>query len=170
MQTMARMAMCSGCVGLSLVVAPVAAQSVSCTIAATPMAFGAYDPSSPAALGPVTATISVQCSVPPGSGNVTGLTMDVGLSTGSSGNYATRRMTSSPPGGTVRYNIYTSAGAAPAIWGDGSGGSATLPLTLPKLTPGQGSRASALAYGYVPSGQDVPAGDYGDTIMVIGTW
>jgi spore coat protein U-like protein len=169
MQVKARWLLCAGCVGLVVAASPVAAQTVSCTVAATPMAFGGYDPSSPTALGPVTSTISAQCSVPPGSGNVSGFALSVALSTGASGSYAARRMSSSPPGSSVRYNIYTSA-APVAIWGDGSGGSVTVPMTFPKLTPGQGGRQSALAYGFVPPLQDVAVANYADTIMVIATW
>jgi spore coat protein U-like protein len=144
-------------------------QTVNCTISATPMAFGNYNPSSTTALGPATSTVTAQCSVPPGSGNVAGFTMSVALSTGSSGTYATRRMTSTPAMDTVSYNIFTSATRS-AIWGDGSAGSVTVPLTIAKLTPGQSGAASAVAYGFVPPLQDVAAADYADTIAVIANW
>ena len=158
------------CAGLALAASQAHAQTVSCTISATPMAFGAYDPSSPTALGPVTATVAAQCSVPPGSGNVTGFTMSLALSTGSSGSYASRRMSSTPAGDTVNYNIYTGASPVATVWGDGTGGSATVPLTIAKLTPGQSGQASATAYGFVPPLQNAAAADYADTIVVIATW
>ena len=144
------------------------AQTVSCAIAATPMAFGVHDPSLPERLGPVISSITVQCSVPPGSGNVSGFTLNLSLSTGGSGTYAQRAMTGTR-GGVVSYNIYTSASAG-TIWGDGNLGSAAVTLTLPRMTPGQSGRASAVAYGFVPGLQDVAADDYADTIMVIANW
>jgi spore coat protein U-like protein len=155
--------------GLALVGAPTAAQTVNCTISATPMAFGTYDPSSTTALGPVTSTIAAQCTVPPGNPITNGFTMSVSLSTGSSGTYTPRRMTSTPPGGTVNYNLYTTA-TATTIWGDGTAGTATVALTIPKITPGQSGAASALAYGFVPPLQVAPPGDYADAISVIAVW
>lgn len=156
--------------GLTLACASAAAQTVSCTISATPMAFGVYDPSSPVGLGPVTSTISVGCSVPPGSGNVTGFTLSLSLSTGSSNTYTERLMTSVPPRDTVRYNIYTSASPSGAtVWGNGVD-SATVPLTIAKMTPGQSGRASALAYGFVAPLQNVASANYADVIVVTANW
>ena len=154
---------------LALAASNVVAQTVSCTISATPMAFGSYDPSSPTQMAPATSTIAAQCSVPPGSGNVTGFTMSVSLSTGSSGSYAARRMTSTPAMDTVQYNIFTSA-TRTSVWGDGTGGTTTVPVTLPRLTPGQSGAASAVAYGFVPPLQDVASAEYADTIAVIANW
>lgn len=155
--------------GLAMACASANAQTVSCSITATPMAFGVYDPASPVGLGPVAATINVGCSVPPGGGNVTGLTVTLSLSTGSSNDYAQRRMTSVPPGYTVRYNIYTSASPSGAVWGNGAA-SATVPLTMPRITPGQTGAATATAYGFVPPLQDVAAANYSDVIVVTATW
>jgi len=159
----------TGVAAFALACATAGAQTVTCSITSTPMAFGVYDPGSPVGLGPVTSTIEVGCSVPPGSGNVAGFTMSLSLSTGSSGTYTERRMTSVPPRDTVRYNIYTSASPTATVWGDGTG-SATVSLTIDKMTPGQSGRASALAYGFVPPLQNVAAGNYADVIVVTANW
>ena len=144
-------------------------RAIQCTVAATPIAFGNYNPTSPVPLGPVTSTISLQCSAPPGAGLVTGFTVAVALSTGSSGTYAARRLRAVAGPDTVRYNLYTNA-AATTIWGDGTAGTMTVPLAIPRMTPGQSGSATALAYGYVPALQDVAADNYADTVMVIATW
>jgi len=155
---------------LALLSGSVAAQVVSCAISATPMAFGVYDPTSPSPLGPVTSTIDVGCSVPPGSGNVTGFPVNLSLSRGASPTYAPRHMTGVRTGGTVEYNVFTSASAS-QIWGDGSGGSVQVPVTIPKMTPGQAGRVSVVAYGFVRQRQlNADADDYVDTIVVIANW
>ena len=69
----------------------------------------------------------------------------------------------------VQYNIFTSATRA-SVWGDGTGGTATVPVTLPRLTPGQSGAAGAVAYGFVPPLQDVASAEYADTIAVIANW
>ena len=161
------------CLALGTVPSPAVAQSKAgppaCTISATPIAFGNYDPASPVRLGPVTSTISAQCSVPPGSGLVSGFVLTVSLSTGSSGAYAARLLRASRGPDVVRYNLFTSA-AASTIWGDGTAGTATVSLVIPRMTPGQSGQGTALVFGYVPPLQDVAADNYADTVMVIATW
>ena len=155
--------------GLVLLAGEVAAQMAECTISATPIDFGVYDPASPAGLGPVTMTVTVGCSVPPGSGNVTGFTASLSLSRGASAQYSERRMTGIRSGERVGYNIYTTANAS-TIWGDGSGGSVTQPVVIPRMTPGQSGRFNAQAYGFVRPLQDVAVDDYGDTLVVTLSW
>jgi len=156
-------------IGLSLAATNVVAQLATCTITATPMHFGVYEPMSPAPLGPVTSTIDVGCSVPPGSGNVTGFTLNLSLSRGAATSYAQRQMTGVAMRDPIGYNIYTTANAT-SIWGDGTGGSFTVAVTIPKMTPGQSGRVSAIAYGFIPPLQDVAADDYSDTIVVTANW
>lgn len=167
-RTGTRRILCAGAASLVLLSEAAIAQTVSCAIAASPMAFGVHDPSLPGTLGPVTSSITVQCSVPPGTGNVGAFTLNLLLSTGGSGTYSQRLMTG-PGGDKVKYNIYTSANGS-TVWGDGGPGSGVKSLTIPRLTPGQGGSVSAQAFAFVPGSQDVGAGDYRDTITVIANW
>ncbi len=107
--------------------APAAAQmshaSVSCVLSATPLNFGVYNPAWPAPTD-FSATITVTCTTPlagpvPVAGSVT-------LSPGGGAAAGTRRMASD--GAVLRYQVYADAGRS-VVWGDGSGGSMTVPIS-----------------------------------------
>jgi spore coat protein U-like protein len=137
-----------------------AATTVNCTVSAGGIAFGIYNP-----LGAVadasTGTLRVTCNGSgTGSANVT---VNVSLSTGLSGNYATRHMFSGA--NTLNYNIYWST-AYTQIMGDGSGGSFA-GTAGPFVVPAGGSNfATGTMYGLIPASQDVAPGSYADVITV----
>jgi spore coat protein U-like protein len=124
----------------------------ACTVTATAVAFGTY---TPLATATSTGTISVACTLVVGSSTAT-----AALSSGMSGTFTARTM-SNGTGGTLRYNLYTTA-ADSVVWGDGTGGSQTQTLTI----NGLGSvTVNATVYGLVPL-QDPAPGSYSDTITV----
>ena len=154
------------CIGLALCLAPPcrAATTVNCTVSAGGIAFGIYNPLNTVA-NASTGTLKVTCNGSgTGSANVT---VNVSLSTGMSGSYATRRMFSGT--NTLNYNIYWST-AYTQIMGDGSGGSFA-GTAGPFVVPAGGSNfATGTMYGLIPASQDVVPGSYADVITVTVTY
>jgi len=132
------------------------AAAMSCSVAATGVNFGVYNPLSgtpDTAMG----TVTVTCDV------LVGLfaSWTVALNTGDSGSFGPRLLGSG--GSHLTYNLYTSA-AYSSIWGDGSG---TTTLISDQKTLIVGSNISSYTvYGRIPAGQDAAAGTYLDTIVV----
>lgn len=119
----------------------------ACTISATPLSFGNYNVFNAAPLDS-TGTITIRCQ-PTANVRVT-------LSRGGSLTYLPRQLTG--PGGTLNYNIFTTA-ARTTIWGDETEGTAAYyGRQNPGLTP-------LTCYGRVPALQDAAAGNYSDTIV-----
>jgi spore coat protein U-like protein len=141
-----------------------AATTVNCTASTTGIAFGLYDPFS-AVANASTGTIKVTCSGSgTGSANVT---LNVTLSTGLSGSFATRKMFSGV--NSLNYNIYWST-AYSQIVGDGTGGSfagSTTPFNVPA---GGSNFATGTFYGLIPATQNVSPGSYADLITVTVTY
>jgi len=135
-----------------------AAADAACTIGATGVAFGGYDPQSGSNDDGV-GTIDVGCH--PSDGAPT-----VSLSAGSSGSFAARTMLSGGSG--LDYNLYTTS-ARNVVWGDGFGGSVTVTLTGGSVSAGT-RRYTRSVFGQVPASQNVPAGSYGDTITLTVTF
>jgi spore coat protein U-like protein len=141
-----------------------AATTVNCTASAGGIAFGIYNPLS-AVANASTGTLRVTCNGS-GTGSAT-ITVNVTLSTGLSGSYATRKMFSGV--NTLNYNIFWST-AYNQIIGDGSGGSfagSTPPFTVPA---GGSQVATGTFYGLIPASQDVAPGSYSDVITVTVTY
>jgi spore coat protein U-like protein len=151
---------------LSALLAPLAqaATTVNCTASAGGIAFGIYNPLS-ALADASTGTLKVTCNGSgTGSANVT---VNVSLSTGLSGSYATRKMLSGV--NALNYNIYWST-AYNQIIGDGSGGSFA-GSAGPFVVPAGGSNfATGTLYGLIPASQDVAPGAYSDVIVVTVTY
>lgn len=127
----------------------------SCSVSATALSFGPYDPTS-ATPRDSTGTVTVTCTV-------FGLSAswDILLSTGSSGSFAPRRLFSG--GNSLQYNVYTNAGRT-QVWGDGTGGTA-------KVSDSQfillgTNQFSYTTYGRIPALQDRAPGTYTDSITV----
>jgi spore coat protein U-like protein len=140
--------------------APVWAASVaSCSISATPVAFGAYDPTSPTASTP-TGSISASCQLISGVSLLVAYTIT--LSTGSSGSYLARTMTGTAT--PMSYNLYFNS-AMTQVWGDGvSGGSVS---ESDGYLLGLGTVVkSYTVYAKLPAQQRVAAGGYADSITV----
>jgi spore coat protein U-like protein len=133
----------------------------SCNVSATPVNFVTYNPLSGSPTD-ATGTITVSCQV-----LLVGLSVSwsIALNSGSSGNYAARRMQSGTD--SLSYNLYTSA-AHTSVWGDGTGGT-SLVSSNPFLVVGSDT-VDYTVYGRVPAGQDRAAGSYMDLITVTVTY
>jgi spore coat protein U-like protein len=140
-----------------------AAVTFTCTVNATGIAFGNYNPLSPAGDSSV-GSWTVTCNaIGSGSATVAGT---LTLSTGSSGSYAGRTMKSGTR--ALQYNIYATPSHSQVI-GDGSAG--TLALSdSGTVTAGQVYQITGSMYGFMPPSQDVPAGTYTDSIVVTVTY
>jgi spore coat protein U-like protein len=141
-----------------LALAPQCARALlflTCTVSATPVTFGSYSPSAATPLTG-TGTITMSCG---------GLSLldswTLSLSTGQSGSFAARSMTSG--GSSLAYNLYTSA-AHTQVWGDGSAGTGTGSGSA--LIAIGGSTFPYTVYGQISALQDKAAGTYTDVITV----
>lgn len=134
-----------------LLAAAAAAPALGATCDITPqsVSFGAYDPTQVNDLDGV-GTISIVCDVE--------VSVTITLDTGA-GTYAARTMT----GGAdlLRYNLFTGPQRI-TVWGDGSGGSATVQATM--------QSQDFTIYGTIPARQNVAAGAYADTVVVTITY
>lgn len=123
---------------------------------ATGISFGNYNPYNNDPIE-TNGTIQVHCT------GLLGLlaSIEIALSTGSSGNYLSRTMQSGA--NTLNYNLYTNAGRT-TTWGDGNGGSSIVTDTF-TLAIG-GFTTTDTVYARLPERQNVAAGTYSDTITV----
>lgn len=125
----------------------------ACTIRIdAPVAFGTYNIFATAPLD-TTGQFDIRCT-----GGDQNATLRVSLSTGNSGTYTARRLTS----GTefLLYNLYRDA-ARLIVWGDGTGGTQT--FVGPANGPG---RQFFNVFGRIPALQDAAVGTYTDTIVI----
>ncbi|WP_395390966.1 spore coat U domain-containing protein [Novosphingobium sp. BL-8A] len=122
----------------------------SCTVSATALAFGNYNPLSATPLDG-TSTITVNCT--------TGSTYTVGLNAGatSGATVTTRQMLLSS--NALNYTLYRDSGRT-NNWGNTPG------TDTPALATATTSPASITVYGRIPALQNVPAGSYADTVTV----
>ncbi|HYI48436.1 MAG TPA: spore coat U domain-containing protein [Allosphingosinicella sp.] len=126
------------------------AWAATCDITPQSVSFGAYDPTEAGDLDGV-GTVSIDCDVE--------VSVTITLSTGAAGSYAPRTMA----GGAdhIRYNLFTGPQRV-VVWGDGSGGSATVSATM--------QNQDFTIYGTIPARQNVGAGAYADTVVVTITY
>jgi spore coat protein U-like protein len=148
---------------LSCLAATAQAAAPGCEASATGPAFGAYYPSDPVP-ATTTGTISIQCVRVL---NNTPYNVQISLSAGGAGNF-TRRM--SAGANRLYYNIYRE-GSYSSIWGNGSGGSQTVSMSVPLPTPALfgifwTGTAVRTMFARVNAAQYVPTGAYSDTITV----
>lgn len=127
-----------------------ASGGATCTTSATTVAFGSFNPFGSAVTS--TGTISVTCS-----GGSINSPYTIALSKGS-GTFAQRLMNS-----ILKYNLYTTSSYT-TIWGDGTGGSATVSGTNGHTTN------NYTVYGQIPAPQGVAPNNYSDTITVTVTY
>ncbi|MFD2263932.1 spore coat U domain-containing protein [Lacibacterium aquatile] len=142
---------------------PAAANALAaCTASATGVSFGSYDPLSPTPRIS-TGSVTVSCDLLLGISLL--VAYSISLSQGN-GTFSTRQL-SAGPGKTMNYNLFTS-GTYGSVWGNGSGGSVMVYdgylLGLAMAT------TSYPIYGRIPALQNVPAGNYTDTILVTVTY
>jgi spore coat protein U-like protein len=144
---------------LALLLTSRPAQAVSCSVSATGLAFGTYQPLAGAA-NTSTATVTVTCF--PGLLSIF-VNYSVQLTAGSSNQVSNRAM--SGPNGSLRYQIYRDI-ALTQPWGDGTAGTSfpsdgfVLGILFPVTTV-------FTAYGRVPAAQLVGPGVYTDTVVVV---
>lgn len=161
---------------MSLVVPQTAWATSSCsgtttvTVSGSGVAFGNYDVMNAAATpGTGTVTVSSTCNF----NFSASYTLDyaIALSTGSSGSFTPRSMTSGTS--ALQYNLYTTA-ALSTIWGDGTGGTQTVSESLTGscqlvfffYTCNTAVSQNYTAYGNIPAMQNIVAGSYTDSITV----
>lgn len=122
----------------------------SCTVSATALAFGTYNPLSASPLDG-TSTITVNCT--------TGTTYTVGLNAGTAGGatVTTRQMVLNA--NTLNYTLYRDSGRT-NNWGNTPG------TDTPASATATTSAAALTVYGRIPALQNVPAGAYADTVTV----
>lgn len=158
MKTLLRLAAVAIALGLA---APALAQTTanitvtasvarSCHITATPIAFPAYDPLAGAAVE-ATGGITVTCTLDTG--------WWVGLNAGGNsaqGGGSPRAMANTTTAGTfLGYDLYSDPGRTTA-WSNTQ--------ALGVAGTGAGVAQPATVYGRIRAGQNVPAGDYSDTV------
>lgn len=145
---------------------PDSAMAQSCAVTATPLAFGAYtSPGGPRADSQASVTVActpayllLACSV----------SYAITISHGQHGGAGIRQMAAGS--GRLRYDLFSDATRS-TPWSDsggaGVGGNITTSLLGLVCLPGQ--RTHPL-YARIPAGQSVPAGVYGDQVMVTITY
>lgn len=123
-----------------------------CEVAATPVAFGMYDPlrhKEAATVG----ILRYRCFG-------THKRLIIGLTTGESGSFRMRRM--GRGGKAIVYNLYLDA-AGTQVWGDGTGGSQTYIVN----SPAAGNEVSIPVYGRLFGDQNASAGNYQDNVSIV---
>ena len=123
--------------------------TISCTISAVGVNFGAYDVFS-ASPDDSTGSVTYTCtSIKPNDRIL------IDLSHGNAPTFSPRQMKKSAE--ILTYNLYLDA-ARTQIWGDNTGGSSHVNI---KPDP----TATITIYGRIPAGNDVTAGSYTDTVI-----
>jgi len=156
--------MLGSCVACFFAVPAFAVVTVNCTVSASSLAFGLYNPMNTVATTSA-GNLLITCSGS-GSGSVS-VTTAVTFSTGLSGTYATRKMFSG--GNALNYNIYWST-AYTQIMGDGSGGSFAGTAGPFTVFAGASTPVTGTMYGRIPAQQDAMPGTYVDTVLVTVTY
>jgi spore coat protein U-like protein len=128
------------------------AQSPSCTISVTSVAFGSYNVFTTSA-DDSTGTITYRC-------NSTAANISIALSDGSSSTFSPRTLRMGSE--VLQYNLYRNA-ARTTIWGDGTGGTSV----YSQANPPNNSNVNLTIYGRIPAQQDVSAGNYSDTVSAV---
>jgi spore coat protein U-like protein len=157
-----------GVLALSLLGSPDLAQAgADCSVEATGVAFGVYDPfvTTP---DDAAGTITVTCVyVPPGTTNVSySVTLSPGMN---SANALARQMAAGTP--RLNYNVFDDS-ARSAVWGNGLGGT-VLATGAMTVGPGVGNgtrTATHTVYGRIPALQDALPGNYLDTLVLSLTY
>ena len=123
----------------------------NCTISTTALAFGSYDPVVANASSNLdgTGTVIVACTK--------GATATIGLGLGGNASGSVRRM-GDGVANYLTYELYQDSGRT-NVWNDSGIG-----LLSPSAAPSKAPR-NFTVYGRVTGNQDVPAGNYNDTVV-----
>lgn len=131
--------------GWAMLLAATLAHAAQCTVATSPVAFGAYDTCAVSAADS-TGSVSVSCDV--------AASYSIAIGTGGSATFS-RVMASG--GNRLAYGLFTDATRS-VVWGDGSAATSRV--------NGSGLGASHAVFGRAPARQNVPAGSYADALVV----
>ena len=123
--------------------------AVQCNLGVQGVAFGAYDVFSFQSLDS-TGNIAVTCDM--------STPYTIALSAGQ-GSYGSRWLASGPY--RLNYNLFTDASRA-TVWGDGTGGSSTV--------PGSSASTNFTVFGRIAARQNAHVGIYGDSVTVTLTF
>ena len=139
-----------------------ASVSANCAIATSAVAFGAYDPAVANASAALDGQGSVSVTCTSGASTTVTLGQGANANTGSTAAVPLRRM--SDGGGTPNYLSYFlySENTRTTVWGD------TAPTGLAHT--GTGTLTALTVYGRVTAGQNVPTGNYADTVVATVTF
>ncbi len=133
-----------------------------CSIGGVSINFGNYNIFSPSPTDSI-GIINLNCE------NVPWVDLKLGVSS-TSGTFNPRRMKRSGGSDVLEYNIFTDP-ARTVIFGDGTGGTQTIRVHKPPGTPAKEPWSSQITiYARIPPGQDVPAGDYSDSLTITVDW
>lgn len=133
---------------------------VNCTVSASALSLGSYDPISANAGSDLTTTTTVttKCTK---DASVT-VTLDQGSNASAdSTNDVPKRQLSAGNGNLLAYSLYQDAGYT-SLWGNTTGSGVAL--------TGSGTNQTSTVYAKVPAGQNVPAGNYSDTVVATVTF
>ena len=153
--------------GALLLGAPGAMAASDCSVSASGVAFGVYDPTL-ATADDSTGSVVVTCTYTgPGGSDTANYT--VTLSTGMSGSYVPRKLAAGAS--RLNYNLFQDAGRT-QVWGNASAGTTIITGSL-RVGPGNGNgtrTATHVVYGRIPQQQDADTGNYTDSILVTLTF
>jgi spore coat protein U-like protein len=140
-----------GVAAACLLLAAATRADAACTLSSTTISFGTYDVFQ---AGPTdsTGTITYRCDNKDRNVRIT-------ISAGSSGTFTSRMLRNSAE--TMAYNLFLNAGFT-QVWGDGTGGTTAYFLH----NPPNKKDVAVTVYSRIPGGQDVPVGNYSDTVVV----
>jgi spore coat protein U-like protein len=127
----------------------------NCTISATSLDFGTYNP---AEGSNVTGTVKTNCTV--NANAVITLSQGYNSATNSSNEIPLRRLRNGDTN-YLSYYLYQNSGKT-AIWGNGVDTAVTV--------TGTGIDKSTSVYGVIPAGQSIPSGSYTDTVTALVTY
>ncbi|MFA6051999.1 MAG: spore coat U domain-containing protein [Methylobacter sp.] len=127
----------------------------ACTVSATNLTFGVYDPS--AAAHDDTSTVTVTCT----KATAYDIGLDAGLAAGAT--VTTRQMQHATLTDLLNYSLYSDAGRT-TNWGN------TVSTDTVHVASATGAAENHTVYGRIATGQYVTAGSYADTITVTVTY
>lgn len=136
-----------------------AAVSANCTISTSAVAFGAYDPVSANAASALDGSGSVTVTCTKDSNGTITLGQGANANTGSTDAAPLRRL--SDGSNFLSYALFSDASRS-TEWGNTAGTGV--------VHTGTGSSAAVSVYGRVASAQNVPAGNYSDTVVATVTF
>ena len=150
---------------LGLITSAASAQVATCAVSynGSNINFGVYDPFN---ASPVTASMSAILTCTHISGGAARTNWTMALSSGNSGNCATRRMVSG--GNTLSYNVYRGS-LAGGVWGATCAGDPSGQIQTTNGNPV--ASTTNVLYGQLPAGQfNAGVGIYSDTLVLTVTY